>query len=541
MAQSSYSALCNSFSWRDVRSALGWGEDNTVCLAQSIIDRHKDSGRIALIFIDKSGTESRFTYRELSEASSRVANLLARLGIKAGDLVAGLMPRGPEVLITIIATIKLGAVYVPIFTGFGPEAVQFRLKHSGATVVVTQEDVREKLPASSSLQVVCVGNPGGRRREGDLDFWTEVEKESSTFRAASRTRDEVTAIIYTSGSTGQPKGGAIAVNFLAAVWPYLVDGADLRQDDVFWPTGDPGWGHGFVCYLGALAMGCTIVSLQANPSPDLCLDILKRYQVTILATTPTLLRSIMALGQETVGACRNAVRAISSCGEPLNAEVVDFFRRVWNRSPMDHFGATEYALPIGNFNSIEMEVKAGSMGLPFPGYQMGIVDEAGQEITNGDVGLIAKKKNNDCLYWVRYWNDPAATNDLMRDGWIVTGDLARRDADGYFWFEGRIGDMIKSSGYRIGPFEVESALLTHPAVAEAAVVGKPDSKRGQIVKAFIVLLPGFDGSEALADEIKLFVKTNMGSHLYPREIEFVDSLPKTESGKIQRFALRNRA
>jgi acetyl-CoA synthetase len=207
---------------------------------------------------------------------------------------------------------------------------------------------------------------------------------------------------------------------------------------------------------------------------------------------------------------------------------------------MDHFGATEYALPIGNFNSIEMEVKAGSMGLPFPGYQMGILDEAGQEVTNGDVGLIAKKKNADCLYWIRYWNDSAATNALMRGDWIVTGDLARRDADGYFWFEGRTGDMIKSSGYRIGPFEVESALLTHPAVAEAAVVGKPDSKRGQIVKAFVVLLPGFEGSETLADEIKLFVKTNMGSHLYPREIEFVDSLPKTESGKIQRFALRNR-
>jgi acetyl-CoA synthetase len=541
MANSTYSASCNSFSWRDARSALGWGEDNSVCLAQSIIDRHKDSSRTALVFIDKNGAESRHTYRELSEASSRVANLLARLGVKPGDCVAGLMPRGPEVLITMLGAIKLGAVYVPIFTGFGPEAVEFRLKHSGATIVVTHDDVREQLPDSSSRQVVCVGNRDSRRRQGDLDFRTEMEKEAPTFQAAVRARDAVTAIIYTSGSTGQPKGGGLAVNFLSAVSPYLVHGAGLRQDDIFWPTGDPGWGYGFVCYLGALAMGCTIVSVRANPTPELCLDILKRYKVTNLATTPTLLRSIMALGQDTVAASRNPLHAISSCGEPLNAEVVEFFRRAWNLTPMDHFGATEYALPIGNFNSTEIEVKAGSMGLPFPGFQMGILDEAGQEITNGDVGLLAKKKNADCLYWVRYWNDQAATDDLVRGDWIVTGDLARRDEDGYFWFEGRTGDMIKSSGYRIGPFEVESALLTHPAVAEAAVIGKPDSKRGQLVKAFIVLLPGFQGSEALAEEIKLFVKSNIGAHLYPREIEFVDNLPKTDTGKIQRFALRNRS
>ncbi|MBN9265478.1 MAG: AMP-binding protein, partial [Hyphomicrobium sp.] len=291
---------------------------------------------------------------------------------------------------------------------------------------------------------------------------------------------------------------------------------------------------------GALARGATLVSLQPNPTPELSLSILERYGVTNLATTPTLLRGLMALGEERVRPSRSRLRAISSCGEPLNAKVVEFFRNAWDITPMDHFGATELALPIGNYNALDMEVKAGSMGLPSPGYQMAIVDEAGNTLQSGAIGLLASRSTANNRYWLSYWEDPAASQDLVRNGWIVTGDLARRDHDGYFWFEGRAGDMIKSAGYRIGPFEVESALLRHPAVAEAAVVGKPDELRGEIVKAWIVLRPGFSGSDGLSKELVELVRDTLGRYQYPREIVYVASLPKTETGKIQRFMLRER-
>jgi acetyl-CoA synthetase len=229
---------------------------------------------------------------------------------------------------------------------------------------------------------------------------------------------------------------------------------------------------------------------------------------------------------------------ISSCGEPLNAEVVEFFRRVWGVTPMDHFGATEFGLPIGNHNAIDMAIKPGSMGLPAPGQTMAIVDEHGAELAPDAVGFIAQRSNDGSRYWLRYWNDEAATAALYRGGWACTGDLARRDASGYFWFEGRADDIIKSSGYRIGPFELESALLRHHAVVEAAVVGVPDRLRGQSIKAFVVTRPGVVCAQPLADELIALVRSVCGRHQFPHAVEFVATLPKTETGKIQRFLLR---
>lgn len=534
-----WQAACASFDWAQVHAALGWKPGEKVSLGESIVDRHVDSTRTALVSIDRDGNERRLGYRELSEASNRFANLLRRLGVAKGDRVAGMMPRCPEVLVAIIGTLKAGAIYVPIFTGFGPDAVSYRLGHAQVKVLVTHVDVLDQVPADFAGTAVVAGS-GRPLPAGGVDFAAACAAESTRFEPVLLDRDEPAAIIYTSGSTGQPKGGTIAVNFLAAVWPYITCGLDLRTDDVLWPTGDPGWGYGFVCYLGALAAGATVVSVARNPTAEIALEVLERQGVTNLATTPTLLRSLLVLDDEALMRPRLRLRAISSCGEPLNAKVVESFRRVWGLTPMDHFGATEYALPIGNHNAIDMEVKAGSMGLPCPGFRMAIVDEAGNELPPGEVGFIGKRTGPECRYWLNYWNDPQASAKLVRHGWIVTGDLGRRDADGYFWFEGRDDDMIKSAGYRIGPFEVESALLKHPAVAEAAVVGKPDAMRGQIVVAYVVLRPGYTGSDALTEELVQAVKTSVGKHQYPRVVEYVDSLPKTETGKIQRFALRAR-
>ena len=540
MRRRSYSEVVGKFDWNDVRADLGWPRSGKVSLATSIVDRHSGRDAPALIWIGKDGSDRLVSYRELSETSSRFANVLQRHGIMPGDRVAGLMPRVPEALIAILGALKAGAIYVPMFTGFGPDAIRFRLDHSRTSFLVTHHQVREQVPASADVTILCVSGASCSSAPGDLDFWQTLDREPPSFSANHCHREEIASLIYTSGSTGQPKGGAIAVNFLAAVWPYIIYGLDLQDGDVFWPTGDPGWGYGFVCYLGALALGGTLVSVESSPSPEMCLSVLERYGVTNLATTPTLLRGLMSLDAQVVRASRIGLRAISSCGEPLNAKVVEFFQTAWNLTPMDHFGATEFALPIGNYNALDMAVKPGSMGFPSPGYRMAIVDETGSELPDGQVGLLGRESNADNRYWLGYWDDPQASRDIERNGWIVTGDLARRDEDGYFWFEGRAGDMIKSAGYRIGPFEVESALLRHPAVAEAAVVGKADDLRGEIVKAWIVLRPGFRGGDALSEELVQMVKTNLGRHQYPREIEYTAVLPKTETGKIQRFLLRKR-
>ena len=540
MSSESYADVVRAFDWSTVHEALGWKPGEKVSLGASIVDRHAASERVALICVGPNGTERRLTYRELSEASNCFANLLQRLGVEPGDRVAGLMPRGPEVIIAIIGTLKLGAIYVPIFTGFGPDSIRFRLDHGQAKVLVTHQDVRKQLPSGLSLRIICVSQPGLKLPAEYIDFGPELQKQAAEFVCVPRARDDVAAIIYTSGSTGQPKGGSIAVNFLAAIWPYVIYGLDLRRDDIFWPTGDPGWGYGFVCYLSALAAGATVISVQQNPTAELCLSILQRYRVTNLATTPTLLRSLLVLDEEILRTADIRLHALSSCGEPLNAKVVESFRQLWRVTPMDHFGATEYAIPIGNFNAISMPVKAGSMGRPFPGFRMAIVDEDGNEQPAGEVGFIGKKFDPDYLYWMNYWGDPAASRDLVRCGWIVTGDLGRRDADGYFWFVGRKDDVIKTSGHLVGPFEVESVLMEHPAVAEAGVIGKPDPVALEVIKAFVALKAGYEPSDALKKDIMAHARKRLGAVVAPKEIDFQQSLPKTRSGKIMRRLLKAR-
>jgi acetyl-CoA synthetase len=251
-----------------------------------------------------------------------------------------------------------------------------------------------------------------------------------------------------------------------------------------------------------------------------------------------LLRGVMALGADRVRTYDLALRCISSCGEPLNSEVVRFFSETAGVIPRDHFGSSENGLPVGNFNALDCEVKPGSMGLPMPGFEVAVVDEDGRELPTGKVGYLTQRPSEQGLYALGYWRDPERTKQLFRHGWITAGDLARRDEAGYFWFEGRADDVIKSSGYRIGPFEVESAILHHPAVAEAAVVGKPDAQKGSIVKAFVMLRPGLTPGPNLVQEIQDTVRRIVGNHASPREVEVVETLPKTESGKIRRFKLR---
>jgi acetyl-CoA synthetase len=534
-----YRDACRAFRWEESARALGWAPGEPVNLGHTIVDRHAGGGRPALRWLGRRGEDRTYSFDELGELTARFAAVLRAHGVEAGDRVAGFLPRVPEMLIAMIGTWKAGAVYVPIFTGFGPDAVEYRVRHSGARVLVTHREHRARLPEPVPPGVTVVTVAGGDAgAPGDLDFWRAMDRHPEGVDPVACRRDEPAVLLYTSGSTGPPKGVKIAANFLMAIHPHLVHGADLRPDDVFWPTGDPGWGYGLVCYMGALAHGVPVLSHEAAPTPELCVAQLRDRRVSNLATTPTLLRGVMALGAAAVGGVR--LRAASSCGEPLNAEVVRFFREHWGVTVMDQYGSSEFGLPIGNFGTVDMTVKPGSMGLPLPGSTVAVVDDDGHEVGPDVVGYVGMTPDPEGYYSLGYWNDAERDREAYRGRWLTCGDLARRDADGYFWFEGRADDVIKSAGYRIGPFEVESAILKHEAVAEAAVVGKPDPLRGHIVKAYVVLKPGRTVRSGLADEIAQVVKTHVGHHQYPREVEFLDRLPKTETGKIQRFLLRGR-
>ena len=533
MTRPSYRDAWARFSWDESLAALGWSRDGDVNLADTIVERHAASGRRALRWSGKSGAERDVSFDELARLATRFAGFLAQAGVRKGDRVAGYLPRVPETLAIMLGAWKAGAIYVPIFTGFGPDAIAFRVRHSGAAVLCTHEEYRARVPPLPA-RIVTIG----RAAPGDLTFDDAITGQPEQRVSVPCRRDDPAVLLYTSGSTGPPKGVKIATNFPLAIHPWLALGVDLRAEDVFWPTGDPGWGYGLICYMGALGLGVPVVVHEAAPTADFALSRISALGVTNLATTPTLLRGIMALGEDAVRARPARVRCASSCGEPLNAEVVNFFRSVWDVTVMDHYGSSEYGLVVGNLAAVDMDVKPGSMGLPLPGARVAVVDDEGTEVADGTVGQIALAPSDTGYYALGYWQDPERTRELTRHGWMTIGDLGRRDADGYLWFEGRADDVIKSAGYRIGPFEVESAILEHPAVAEAAVVGKPDALRGHVVKAFVVLRPGVTEPPALADEIVDLVKTRVGRHQYPREIAVVPQLPKTETGKIQRFLLR---
>jgi acetyl-CoA synthetase len=534
-----YEDARRNFDWDSVLCDLGWQAGEYINLGQTIIDRHADGHGAALYWVGKDHSRVTLTYREMRSLSNRVANVLRSLGVHKGDRVAGILPRVPETVAIMIGTWKAGGVYVPIFTGFAAEAIRFRLQNCEAKVVCTHFDYRGRMPELEDTHIVTIAGPRGvGLRRGDSSFWEAVGSSSNRFTPEKCSRRDPAVLLYTSGSTGEPKGVPIASNFLVAIRPYMQFGVDLQPTDLFWPTGDPGWGYGFVCYHVAMAMGVPVLSYEATPTADGFLDFLQEHRITNLATVPTLLRAVMALGTDKVKTYDLALRCISSCGEPLNSEVIRFFQKAVGIAPRDQFGSSENGLPLGNFNAIEAEVKPGSMGLPMPGFEMAIIDEDGRELPAGVVGRLAQRPSPEGYYALGYWKDPERTEQLFRNGWITAGDLARRDESGYFWFEGRADDVIKSSGYRIGPFEVESAILHHPAVAEAAVVGKPDPLKGHILKAFVTLRQGHTESPELLREIQQTARRLVGDHAYPREVVVTENLPKTESGKIQRFKLR---
>lgn len=528
-----------------------------VYLADLLCDRHaKEPGRVALRYENASGRKCQYTFAELQNLSSRFARVLRNLGVSKGDRVPVLLPRTPELIIAVLGLWRLGAIHIPLFTAFGPEAVGYRVSHSGARVVVTNTANRSKVGPLRTISgsgdekileaVVVEDSDGVSPPHGDIAFWASLEKAQPVRETVAFAAGDPIAIIYTSGTTGPPKGATCTAKVLATIEAYMHFGLDIRDDDVYWNMADPGWAYGFAfALLGPLLIGRPTIFVNAPFDPAMTYSILREYQVTNFVTAPTAYRALRAAGISAEVKERLPLRVASSCGEPLNPELIIWATEHLGVPIHDHYGQTEAGMPIANhhFSLLKRPLRLGSMGHAAPGYRVVILDESGQELGPGQEGQVAVDTLHSPLFYFRgYYRDPehSAERFVGEGRYYLTGDAGSRDADDYFYFSARADDVIKSAGYRIGPFDVESALLVHEAVAEAAVVGKPDSLKGNVVKAFVVLKPGRTGSETLANELTQLVKSRLGAHAYPREIAFLNQLPKTPSGKIQRFLLRDR-
>jgi acetyl-CoA synthetase len=515
-----------------------------VALADALCDQHANSNGTALVCEAPSGT-TRMSFRDLAEASQRLAGALAEAGVGAGDRVAVLLPKCPELLVTLLAVWRRGAVHVPLFTAFGPDAVHFRIAHSQARILITDAENRPKISpfGERDLPVICVRASAANRRAGDRDFADLVEHGES-FKGVDRAADDPFILLYTSGTTGQPKGVEVPVRALAPFHSYMRHGLDLRSDDIPWNCADPGWAYGlYYGTVGTLLLGQTILWRAVPFDPADFYAALVRHAVTNLAGAPTVYRALRAAGVPAGFSTAHRLRAISSGGEPLNAELLEWSQRELGVPIHDHYGQSELGMAVFFAQHPELRIApvAGSMGVPAPGMSVAILNNEGSEAPAGSPGEIAIDTQRSSAYWFRgYFQDRERTRERFRHGqrYYLTGDSAQMDASGLLFFASRADDVITSSGYRVGPFEVENALIAHPAVAEVAVIGTPDELRVEAVTAYVVLSPGVEAGNDLAADLQEFVKTRLARHLYPRRLVFVDRLPRTPSGKVRRTVLR---
>jgi acetyl-CoA synthetase len=500
---------------------------------------------LALIHLREDGSETRYSFAELKRHSNRCANVLETQGVEEGDRVAILLAQGPETASAHLATYKLGAIAVPLFTLFGAEALEFRLANSGARVVVTDSGgaakitaIRDRLPALEAV----ISIDGADSSAGTLDWHRLMERASDGFLPVDTLADDPALIIYTSGTTGPPKGALHAHRVLLGHLP----GVEMPQSffpqpgDLIWTPADWAWIGGLLdVLLPAWHHGVPVLAHRfAKFDPEKAFQLLADFGVRNAFLPPTALK-IMRTVDRPRERWNLTLRSLGSGGETLGAEILDWARETFGVTVNEFYGQTECNLVVSNCAEI-MAVKPGSMGRPVPGHRVAVVDADGKEQPAGEAGTIAVRRPDPVMF-LEYWRNPEATADKFRGDFLMTGDQGVMDDDGYLRFVGRDDDVITSGGYRIGPGEIEDCLIKHPAVAMAAAVGVPDPVRTERVKAFIVLKEGKTGNEALVREIQDFVKTRLAAHEYPREVAFVDALPMTATGKIIRKALREQS
>jgi acetyl-CoA synthetase len=505
------------------------------------VDRYADAhpNKTAILWENEAGETRSITYGDLKALSNRMVNGLRRLGIGRGDKVIVLVPRLIEAYAVYLALNKMGAVVMPGSEMLRAKDIEYRANHAQAKALIAFEDIRAEV---ESIRTSCPSIEHFLLLEGKAEGWGSLEElvqeAEEEWQAVETEANELAFLSYTSGTTGGPKGvqhvHAWAYAHLAVAGTFWFD---VREDEIAWATAAPGWAKWIWSpFVSILGKGATAFVYHGRFSASKYLELLERYPISVLCATPTEYR-MMAKVEGLERYRLRALRSACSAGEPLNREVIDTFQRVFQLLVRDGYGQTENSLLVGTFSGMKM--KPGSMGRPAPGIRMAIVDEEGRELPAGQVGDIAVHKDTAALFR-GYLNDPIRTGKAFRGDWYITGDLGSWDEDGYIWFEGRADDIIISSGYTIGPFEVEDALVKHPAVAECAAVASPDPERGHIVKAFVVLRQPEHASASLVSELQEHVKQLTAPYKYPREIEFVESLPKTTSGKIRRVELRLR-
>ncbi|MFP6781431.1 MAG: AMP-binding protein [Gammaproteobacteria bacterium] len=529
-----YRSVYDGFSLDDQYKQLAGDPNGQINACIECCDRHAGHNKVALNWESLSGESRSYTFDELQSLSARVANILVAQGVAPGDRVAGLLPRIPELMVFILGAWRAGAVYQPLFTAFGPKAIEHRLKTSKSKLIVTDGANRSKL-GELDVSPIITSIDG---HSADIDFHAALERASDNFEPIMRNGDDAFLMMATSGTTGLPKGLRIPLRGLAGIRGYMLWALDVRETDVFWNIADPGWAYGlYYAITGPLLIGHQTVMYDGPFSVETNAEIVERLGVTNFAGAPTAYRMIVAAGADAAKPLANNLRVASSAGEPLNPEVMRWFEQHVGCNLYDQYGQTETGMVLCNHHGLHHEVRAGSAGYPLPGFRLAVVDDSGEPVTQGEQGILAIHRHDSPLFDFGGYLDREG-QDWVGD-WYLTGDTVEQNSDGSISFVGRSDDVITSSGYRIGPFDVESCLIEHDAVAESAVVGKPDAERGEIVKAFVILNPGYVGNDPLAEELKEHVRSRLGKHAFPRAIAFPEELPKTPSGKIQRFILRN--
>ncbi len=533
-----YAGAVASFRLEDALDELQGNLRDGLNACVECCDRHCGGSRLALRWIALDGHLETLTFEQLRDMSARVAHMLAAAGVGPGDIVAGMLPRTPELIATILGTWRAGAVYKPLFTAFGPRSIEDRLRGCLARLVITNSANRGKFAGVSNCPpVVTLVEPGDTLVDGDMDFRAAIRAASTHLKPVMRSAADLLMMTSTSGTTGFPRNVPVPMRALPAIAVYMRTGIDLRPDDVFWNIADPGWAYGlYYGVTGPLLLGQAMTFFEGGFSAESLCAIIKRLHVTNLAGSPTAFRMLMAAPPQIIEPIRGLLRVVSSAGEPLNPEVIRWFDQVLGAPIRDHYGLTETGMVVNNHHGLQHPVRPGSMGHAMPGYRVAVLDGTGQELGPHQPGVLAIDVARSPLLWFTGYHHE--DTPAIAGGYFRTGDNVELAADGSISFLGRSDDMIKTSGYRIGPFDVESVLVEHPAVIEAAVIGIPDPQRNEIIKAFVILADGVAGSSELAEALRLHVYNRLSAHAYPREIEFVTELPKTPSGKLQRFLLR---
>jgi acetyl-CoA synthetase len=507
-----------------------------------------DRSRFALYWEDESGATAAYSFWDIQQQANRLSNALAALGVQRGDRVALLLPQRPESAIAYMAIFQMGAVALPLSHLFGPDALEYRMEHAGASVAIVEPTTIANLWAvrGKLSQLKHVIGVGGAREAGVHAWETLLGKASAEFRCVDTAADDPALIIYTSGTTGAPKGAYEAHRLLIGNLSGFVHSHDFfpQPGDMFWSPADWAWAGGlFDALLPSWACGIPILGYRGKFDAEKAYYLLDRYGVRNSFLFPTALKLMMKAVPEPRSRYRLNLRSIMSAGESVGVTVLEWAKEQLGVTINEMFGQTEINYVVGNCQAA-WPVKPGSIGRAYPGHRVAVIDEQGNERPRGELGEIAVNRScngePDPVFFLEYWKNPQATKDKFVGDWGLTGDQGKMDEDGYVWYQGRSDDVIKSAGYRIGPAEIESCLVKHPAVANAAVIGKPDATRGAIVKAFIVLQPGERPSKQLEEDIQRHVRGRLAPYEYPREIEFIDALPMTTTGKVQRKELRKR-